>query len=46
METFYAPLKDEFIRFSGIDALSFLEAMTTNDLSGLAIRCSKRLEST
>ena len=36
MQTVYALLRDEFIRFSGADALSFLQAMTTNDLSALA----------
>jgi len=43
MDTFYAPLTDEFIRFSGADALSFLQAMTTNDLSALANPGNTRL---
>lgn len=43
MDTLYAPLKDKFIRFSGADALSFLEAMTTNDLSPLANPGNTRL---
>jgi len=36
MDSFYTPLRDEFIRFAGGDALAFLEAMTTNDLSAMA----------
>lgn len=43
MDSFYAPLSDEFIRFSGGDALGFLEAMTTNDLTALAKPGNTRL---
>lgn len=43
MDSFYARLNYEFIRFSGADALSFLQNMTTNDLSALADPGNTRL---